>query len=149
MDKKELIDFKDAVIKRFQNPYVKHMLIDISLNSMSKYKSRILPQVLEFHNKTGKLPKKLLFSLAALIRFYKGVRENGIPINLRDDKIHLDMYKNLWKTDNYEEIVKTVLGLEAHWEIDLNKVPGMTELVTEYLEKIDRLGVKKALEEVK
>ncbi|MGL4954426.1 MAG: tagaturonate reductase [Cetobacterium sp.] len=149
MDKKELEEFKDAVINRFKNPYVKHMLMDISLNSMAKYKSRILPQVLELNNRTGKLSKKLLFSLAALIRFYKGVRENGDAIQLRDDKHHLDMYKELWMTNNYNEIVKAVLGLENHWDTDLNKVEGMTDLVAKYLEMIDKVGVAKALKEVK
>lgn len=149
MDKKELVEFKEAVIKRFQNPYVKHMLMDISLNSMSKYKSRILPQVLETYSRTGKLPKRLLFSLAALIRFYKGVRENGNVINLRDDKHHLEMYQELWKTNNYRKIVEHVLGLEKHWDINLNTIEGMTDLVTHYVEKIDKYGVKKALEEVK
>lgn len=149
MDKKELVEFKEAVIKRFQNPYVKHMLMDISLNSMSKYKSRILPQVLETYRRTGKLPKRLLFSLAALIRFYKGVRENGNVINLRDDKHHLEMYQELWKTNNYRKIVEHVLGLEKHWDINLNTIEGMTDLVIHYVENIDKYGVKKALEEVK
>ena len=149
MDEKELKEFKDAVVNRFKNPYVKHMLMDISLNSMAKYKSRILPQVLETYKRTGKLPKKLLFSLAALIRFYKGVRENGDAIQLRDDRHHLDMYADLWQESNYENIVKSVLGLENHWDMDLNSVEGMTELVAKYLENIDKNGVKKALEEVK
>lgn len=149
MDEKELKEFKDAVINRFKNPYVKHMLMDISLNSMAKYKSRILPQVLETYKRTGKLPKRLLFSLAALIRFYKGVRENGDAIQLRDDRHHLDMYADLWQENNYENIVKSVLGLENHWDMDLNSVEGMTELVAKYLENIDKSGVKKALEEVK
>lgn len=148
MDDKELREFKEAVINRFKNPYVKHMLMDISLNSMAKYKSRILPQVLETYKRTGKLPKRLLFSLAALIRFYKGVRENGEVIQLRDDKHHLDMYVELWQDNNYENIVKSVLGLENHWDMDLNSVDGMTELVAKYLEDIDKNGVKKALKEV-
>lgn len=149
MDKKELLEFKEAVIKRFQNPYVKHMLMDISLNSMSKYKSRILPQVLETYNRTKNLPKRLLFSLAALIRFYKGIRENGEIINLRDDKCYLEMYQELWEKNNYREIVEHVLGLEKHWGVNLNAINGMTDLVTYYVEMIDKFGVKKALEEVK
>lgn len=149
MDEKELKEFKDAVVNRFKNPYVKHMLMDISLNSMAKYKSRILPQVLETYKRTGKLPKRLLFSLAALIRFYKGVRENGDTIQLRDDRHHLDMYEDLWQENNYENIVKYVLGLKSHWDIDLNSVDGMAELVTKYLENIDKNGVERALEEVK
>ena len=151
MDKKELVEFKEGVIKRFKNPYVKHMLIDIALNSTSKYKTRILPQVLEYNKRTGKLPQRLLFSLAALIRFYKGVRENGDSINLRDDKQFLDMYADLWKNFNgdYKHIAETVLGMKSHWEIDLNTIPEMTDTVALYLEKIDTLGVKEALKEIK
>lgn len=148
MDNKELKEFKEMVINRFKNPYIKHMLGDILLNSMTKYKTRILPQVLDTYKRTGKLPKRLIFSLAALIRYYKGVRENGESIQLRDDKHHLDMYTDLWKDNNYKNIVKSVLGLENHWDMDLNSVDGMTELVAKYLEDIDKNGVKKALEEV-
>ena len=149
MDKNELVEFKNAVINRFKNPYVKHMLIDIALNSTSKYKTRILPQVLETYKRTGKLPKRLLFSLACLIRFYKGVRENGDAINLRDDQKFLDMYRELWQTSDYRKIVEIVLGMEDHWEINLNTVEGMTDLVVSYLEKIDTTGVKEALKELK
>ena len=149
MDKNELVEFKNAVINRFKNPYVKHMLIDIALNSTSKYKTRILPQVLETYKRTGKLPKRLLFSLACLIRFYKGIRENEDSINLRDDQKFLDMYRELWQTSDYRKIVETVLGMKDHWEIDLNTVEGMTDLVTLYLEKIDTKGVKEALKELK
>ncbi|MDR1835179.1 MAG: tagaturonate reductase [Fusobacteriaceae bacterium] len=148
MDKTELHQFKNDVVKRFQNPYVKHMLLDISLNSMSKYKTRILPQVLETQKRTGKVPKRLAFALAALIRFYKGVRENGDPIPLKDDKVFLDLYAELWKTKDYRKIAETVLGLKDHWDLDLNTIPGFTDTVAGYLEKIDTEGVKKALREI-
>ncbi|MGF6906053.1 tagaturonate reductase [Fusobacterium sp. PH5-44] len=149
MDKAELINFKNDVIKRFQNPYVKHMLMDISLNSMSKYKTRILPQVLATEKITGKIPQKLCFSLAALIRFYKGIRENGEVINTKDDQKFLDLYKKLWETNDYKNIAGTILGLKEHWDIDLNTIPEMTDTVAKYLELIDTLGMKKALNEVK
>ena len=148
MDRNELVEFKNAVIKRFQNPYVRHMLMDISLNSMAKYKARILPQVLENYNRNKKIPKRLVFALAALIRFYKGVRENGDVINLRDEKHHLEMFKKLWETDDYKKISSTVLGLKDHWGLDLNSIDGMTECVSNYLEIIDKKGVKVALGEI-
>ncbi|MDR3258982.1 MAG: tagaturonate reductase [Fusobacteriaceae bacterium] len=149
MDKDELINFKKDVIKRFQNPYIKHMLIDISLNSMSKYKTRILPQVLETQKRTNQIPKRLCFALAALIRFYKGIRENGENIGIKDDKVFLDMYNELWKTNDYKKIASHVLGLKEHWDVDLNTIPNMTDTVSKYLESIDTIGVKKALDEVK
>ncbi|PSM57348.1 tagaturonate reductase, partial [Clostridium diolis] len=70
----ELVEFADAIIERFQNPYVKHYLMSIALNSLSKYKTRDLPSLTEYLKRKGTLPKKLVFSLASLIEFYKGKR---------------------------------------------------------------------------
>lgn len=151
MDKNQLLNFKEDVIRRFRNPYVHHLLLNISLNSMSKYKTRVLPQLLTYYNKFEVLPKDMLFSLAALIRFYKGVDEQGENIDLKDNKEFLELYSELWKNNStdYKHIVETVLGLSSHWEIDLNTIPRMTDLVTSYLKNIDTLGVKEALKEIK
>ncbi len=69
LPKEELISFADSVIERFENPYIKHALLSISLNSVSKWKSRCLPSFKEYVNKFGRLPVHLTFSLAALMSF--------------------------------------------------------------------------------
>ena len=38
--------FASAVTGRFRNPYIKHQLLSIALNGMTKYRTRILPQLL-------------------------------------------------------------------------------------------------------
>ena len=91
----ELVQFGNDIIERFQNPYVKHYLMSIALNSMSKYKTRDLPSLTEYLKRKGELPRKLVFSLAALIEFYKGKRGNE-DIKLADDEHILELYKNLW-----------------------------------------------------
>lgn len=73
---KEDIDFGNAVIDRFSNPYIKHLLLSIALNSVSKFKVRVLPTILEYREKFNKNPKVLTFSLAALIAFYKTDKAN-------------------------------------------------------------------------
>lgn len=148
----ELVEFANAVLMRFKNPFIKHYLMSISLNSMSKFETRVLPSVLEYLKRKGELPNRLVFSLAALIRFYKGER-NGEAIALNDDAFVLDMYKKLWGEYSaakltLEDIVKEVLANEKIWKMDLNKVPGLTEKVTKYLESIEKLGIKGALKEV-
>ena len=60
-------EFADAVIERFQNPFIKHKLLDISLNSVSKWEARCMPSFLGYVNKFGKLPKYLTFSIAAYL----------------------------------------------------------------------------------
>lgn len=66
----ELVEYADNVITRFSNPYIKHMLISIALNSVSKFKVRVLPSILEYIKRYDKMPETLLFSFAKLIDFY-------------------------------------------------------------------------------
>ena len=67
----ELIAYANGVLERFANPYIKHYLSAISLNSVSKFKVRVLPSILEYIRRYGKMPKTLLFAFAKLIEFYK------------------------------------------------------------------------------
>jgi mannitol-1-phosphate/altronate dehydrogenase len=96
--------------------------------------------------------KKLVFSLAALIEFYKGKRGDE-DINLSDDKDILNLFKSAW--GNYDgaqgslrALVIKILGYEKNWKRDLNEVEGLTDAVTEYLMKIEKLGIKEALKDV-
>lgn len=152
LDKEELDSFAYAVLDRFKNPFIKHYLMSISLNSNSKYETRVLPSVLEFKKRKGSLPKKLVFSLAALIRFFKG-EINGERIQLKDNTEILDMYEQLWnKYDGSEETLKEivikVLEKEKIWKMNLNSIEGLTDQVAQYLIKIEKLGINRALEEV-
>ncbi|MBQ8879561.1 MAG: tagaturonate reductase [Clostridia bacterium] len=67
----ELQSYANSVIERFSNPYIKHYLSSIALNSVSKFKVRVLPSILEYINRYGKMPETLLFAFAKLIEFYK------------------------------------------------------------------------------
>ena len=102
LPEKELKDFAEAVITRFNNPYVKHALLSISLNSVSKWRARCLPSLLGYVEKYGKLPVHLTFSIAALMAFYTGneIREkalighrNGEEYKIMDDMQVLEFFK--------------------------------------------------------
>jgi len=148
----ELQSFANAVLERFQNPFIQHFLLSISLNSMSKFKTRDLPSLLEYYNAKNVLPRKLVFSLAALIAFYKGKRgEENIPLS--DDQDVLELFKEQWShfdgtVENVELIVKNVLAYEKVWEMNLNEVPGLTAAVTNDLYNIETKGMKQAVEAV-
>lgn len=75
----ELEDYATSVIERFSNPYIKHYLSSIALNSVSKFKVRVLPSILEYIKRYGKTPKTLVFSLSKLIEFYKNGTPNDAP----------------------------------------------------------------------
>ncbi len=65
------INFGKAVLERFSNPFIKHLLSSIALNSVSKFQVRVLPTILEYKEKYGAYPPALTFSMAALIAFYR------------------------------------------------------------------------------
>ena len=79
LPKDELVDYANSVIERFSNPYIKHYLSSIALNSVSKFKVRVLPSILEYIKRYGETPKTLVFSLAKLIEFYKVGTPNDAP----------------------------------------------------------------------
>lgn len=144
--------FSGDVIDRFTNPFVKHYLMSISLNSMSKYETRVLPTILESYEINGELPKKLVFSLASLMAFYKGYRGNEV-IELNDDEDILDLYKNTWaKYDQKEitlsQVVKEILSYKKVWKLDLNETPSLADQVTRYLTLILDQGIEKAIAQI-
>lgn len=152
LPKDELEYFANAVLERFMNPFVKHYLMSISLNSMSKFETRDLPSLLEYKKRKGVLPKKLVFSLSALIEFYKGKRGSE-DIALKDNDDVLKLFKDLWSecdgTDaGYKKLVTSVLGYEKNWKMDLNKVEGLTDAVTKNLINIDKNGIHEAVKTV-
>lgn len=148
----ELTLFASEVMDRFNNPYIRHRLLDISLNSTTKYKTRILPTVLDYIRMENKLPKRLLFSLASLIVFFKGERD-GSSFPTKDDEEFLVMYKELWtaydNTLNGAQIIAShILGLKDHWGVDLNDIDGVTTFIAESIYNIDSQGMKSALKKV-
>ena len=143
LNKEELEKFADEVLKRFKNPFIKHELMSISLNSLTKFKTRLLPQLLTYSQKFKKPPTYISFSLAALIAFYQGEYQ-GQPIELTDDAHLLDKFKQwqpLYKND-IKTLVTNILELSEHWDHNLNEIDGLTDLVTEYLEKILSSDIK-------
>lgn len=71
LPKYELTAYADDVLTRFANPYIKHYLSSIALNSVSKFKVRVLPSILEYIKRFNKMPETLIFSFAKLIDFYR------------------------------------------------------------------------------
>jgi tagaturonate reductase len=132
----ELTKFANDVIERFQNPFIKHELISIALNSISKFKVRVLPSILEYKKRTGNLPEGLLFSFAALIRFYKGDWE-GQNIPLNDSPEILEFFKQTWQETDLALVVKKVLANESFWGQDLTKIGGLEFQVKKSLEQIE------------
>ncbi|RKS85712.1 tagaturonate reductase [Orbus hercynius] len=146
LDKDELNQFASDVLNRFKNPFIKHELIAISLNSLTKFKTRLLPQLVIYSQKFNQPPKYIAFSLAALIAFYRGEYQ-GVTIPLTDDKPLLDRFaawQPLYQSD-VKQLVANVLGMSDHWEQDLNNIPGLTERVSADLTQILSTDIKNSI----
>ena len=146
----ELESFASAVTGRFRNPYIKHQLLSIALNGMTKFRTRILPQLLAGQKATGKLPARLTFALAALIAFYRAER-NGETYPVQDDAHWIERYQQLWAQHRDQlistsDLVKAVLSVSDHWEQDLTQVVGLVEQVSLDLDAILLQGMRKAVQ---
>lgn len=145
----ELIAFATDVEYRFKNPYIQHQLLSIALNSMTKFKTRILPQLLAYQANEQQLPRYLSFAFAALITFYQGKRDQQTyPLN--DDQPWLDFFASQWAQVesghlSHRELVDAVLANAEHWDTDLTQVPGLAECVTAHVERICSRGMRNAL----
>ncbi|MBR3632230.1 MAG: tagaturonate reductase [Elusimicrobiaceae bacterium] len=153
----ELEQFAHAVEERFSNPYIKHKLLDISLNSCSKFTARCLPSLLEYVKKNGELPKLLTFSLAAFIKFYQVQEENGAYFGVRngekypvkDDAEVLAFFASTWKTGTPAQVAHAVLSNAKLWNgQDLTKVAGLEQAVAHWLEVLAKEPMKNVVAEL-
>ncbi len=155
LDKKDVTEFAEAVQDRFNNPFVNHELMSISLNSTSKWRARNMPSFLTYVEEQGKLPACLTMSLAAYIAFYssdikelnaKGLvcrRPKGNEYTVSDDRWALEFYYD-HKDDTPEALVHAVLTNEQMWGQDLTKIEGLEAATVENLKKIRTEGAKAA-----
>lgn len=148
LPKEELIQFADAVMERFRNPFVKHFVTSIMLNSFPKFKTRDLPGLKIFLERKGELPSGLVLGLAGIITYYKGGKRGNDEIVLKDDQEIIDLLKNLWADGSPIDVAKGVLGAEFIWGEDLNLIPGLTERLSEYLQMIQDKGMNETVKSI-
>lgn len=143
LPKDELDAFAASVIERFMNPFIRHELMSIALNSTTKFKTRLLPSYNDYRAKFGKSPKHILFSFASLVVFFRGKRGDE-DIALADDPKYLEFWRKLWENNDCTEIAKCALSNTELWEQNLAE-DGNVELVAGYIESILIDGERAAL----
>ncbi len=151
LDKEDLMQFAGAVQDRFNNPFVDHELMSISLNSTSKWRARNMPSLMEYIDMKGSIPACLAMSFAAYIAFYtndiqeltdRGLvcrRAKGNTYVCSDDRWVLEFY---WdhRDDTLEDLVHSVMTNEQMWGKDLTEIDGFEKLTVRNLEKIRKEG---------
>ena len=153
LPEKELKAFAEDVISRFNNPYVKHALLSISLNSVSKWTARCMPSLLGYVRKYGVLPKRLVFSLAALMAFYTGTEirdgaligdRDGEEYRILDDRKVLEFFRDNCRKDS-KALTEGFLSRIDFFGQDLSRVEGLAEAAAGSLEEIRTKGMRAAL----
>ncbi|MBQ4576819.1 MAG: tagaturonate reductase [Firmicutes bacterium] len=172
LPKDQLTTFAASVIDRFNNPYIDHSLLAISLNSTSKWKARVMPSLLEYTKRTGELPPCITFSFAAYIAFYHGAKARGEGYlvgcrgtsdvepgvrctnttctnyyEVKDDDWVLDFYYE-HALDSAEELAHAVIHNQRMWGDALAALPGFEEAVVAALKRIETVEMYNAFKEV-
>ncbi|GAE34801.1 altronate oxidoreductase [Halalkalibacter akibai JCM 9157] len=156
MDEEEKRQFVKSVIERFLNPYNKHFLADIGMNAVYKFKSRLIPSLLNYVELKQSLPRSIVFSLAALIYYYRADRQEGDFLIgkrgsdeyiIRDNREAITACKEAW--DHFDEtqegiqrLIKELLEKDELWGQNLNEIYGLQEMVSFYLNQILKDGMK-------
>ena len=151
LDQEDCRKFAAAVQDRFNNPFVNHELMSISLNSTSKWRARCMPSFLEYIEANGKLPTCLTMSFAAYIAFFSNEiqelnaqglvcrRSAGNTYICSDDRWALEFY---WehRNDTAEELVHAVMTNVQMWGQDMTEISGFETATVANLKLIREKG---------
>lgn len=146
--------YAEEVLDRFRNPFLRHHLIDITLQTTMKLRARVVPTVLSYVAKTGEVPHRIAYGFAAYLRFmrvtrvedgrYFGARASGEAYPIRDD--HADFYHELWdgidlaNDADLRALARTALAHTAFWGVDLNTVGNFGPAVADAFVQICQHG---------
>lgn len=145
----ELQKFASDVMDRFRNPYVKHFVTSIMLNSFPKFKTRDLPGLKTYLERKGVLPEGIVFGLAAIATYYKGGKRGEDEIVPNDDPAIMQLLKDLWATGDVRKVAEGLLAAkDLIWGEDLNLIPGLADKLTADLTAIQKDGMKSAVESI-
>lgn len=144
LNMKDLSPYAEDVLNRFKNPYINHYLQSISLNAVSKFKTRNLPTLQAYVKQKGRLPERLVFALSALIYSYWNGRYEP-----EDDADVLAFFQAAWsaKKEDMVQASAAILGEERLWGMNLNDLPELTERTAFFLRTIHERGMEYTLKE--
>ncbi|NEG69498.1 tagaturonate reductase [Bifidobacterium choloepi] len=126
LPKDELDQFAAAVLERFANPFVRHELDSIALNSVSKFTARLLPIVHKNAEQGRPVPRRIALALAALIVSYANL--TGADVTVTDMP---SVTERLAAVTTDPESIRAVLADSTLWGEDLTKLDGFADLVVD------------------
>lgn len=135
----ELLSYASAVQERFKNPFIRHELTSIFLNSISKFKTRLLPVMQRYHQEKGQWPELMTLSFAALLLSYRGDR-----LQRQDSPEVLAIFDEAWSDRG--TVAQSILSNRKLWGEDLTQLPGLVESLEVNLRLLEVVGSRAALE---
>lgn len=145
-DPEELKKFAAKILERFYNPYIKHYLKDISLNSLSKWETRNFPTIKDNFEKRNTQADLATFSFAALLVLYSGKSE--ITFTPNDTPEFVDFIKNSFHSEDISGWVNGIVNNKQLWTVDLSALPDFAANAAQDVKLILEKGMEKALEQV-
>lgn len=162
MDKADVVQFAHDVLDRFRNPYLDHLLLNISLQETAKMQARNVETIQRYYQQFNAVPKLISLGFAAYLLFMKAIRqENGqfygeistgggvVTYPIRDERA--GYFYGDWQTvkeNDYASVVafvKSVLSDKSLWLTDLTALPGFMESVAENLDALLKEGAEAVL----
>lgn len=142
-DPEELKKFAAKILERFYNPFLKHYLKDISLNSLSKWETRDFPTVKDNYTKLNSKAPLTTFSFAALLVLYSG--HSSVAFTPNDTPEFVAFIQSAFDANNISGWVEAVVTNKKIWKEDFTVSPYFTEEVSAAVNSILSNGMKAAV----
>ncbi|MBQ8291957.1 MAG: tagaturonate reductase [Clostridia bacterium] len=132
--------FADSVKDRFMNPFLNHQLTSIALNSISKWRARVLPSFKDYYEKNGVIPTYLTVGFSYLMALYKGIEKAGEAYTVRLAKRTIEVKDDLPYLEYFAGggSIETFMKDRNVWGEDLTAYVGFAETVLANVEKIGK-----------
>jgi tagaturonate reductase len=146
--------FARDAMARFANPFIRHGLIDITLHQTAKMRVRVVPSILAYTARMGRVPPALAFGFAAYVAFMRGEvqterRASGLPVpdDREGEMVRAAWHRvNLTSDDAVARMARNVVGNVQLWGAELAALDEFGGAVADQLVRILRDGLAAALE---
>jgi len=143
-DKEELKVFADKIVERFYNPFLKHYLKDISLNSLSKWETRDFPTLKDNFLQLNNEAPLVTFSFAALLVLYSG--KSAIEFTPNDTPEFVSFIQSTFNENDIHTWVNGIISNKKIWKEDMAAIPFFVKNVANYVTLILQNGMQVALD---
>jgi fructuronate reductase len=137
----DIESYKQALLRRFRNPGLRHRTWQIAMDGSQKLPQRLLGTIRD-RLKSGSPIDGLALGVAAWMRYVTGVDEKGQPIDVRDP-LSADLRARAdAATRDAARLAANLLAVEKIFGRDLPADPRFTTAVTEALASLFAVGAE-------